>query len=56
MQGLKSTKTPPYPLPVNGAVCGGLPSIMLELEPSGGGAVIARRTVYSNRGRQMLLD
>ena len=30
--------------------------IMLELEPSGGGAVIARRTVYSNRGRQVLLD
>lgn len=30
--------------------------IMLELEPSGGGAVIARRTVYSNRCRQMLLD
>ena len=30
--------------------------IMLELEPCGGGAIIARRTVYSDRGRLVLLD
>lgn len=30
--------------------------IMLELEPCGGGAIIARRTVYSDRGRRVLLD
>ena len=30
--------------------------IILELEPCGGGAIIARRTVYSDRGRLVLLD
>jgi hypothetical protein len=29
--------------------------IMLQLEPCGGGAIIARRTVYSDRGRPVLL-